>query len=505
MQPAGYHPYQFPYYPSPVPQDHELKKQYLALLPPQQIIEICLTFDIHVPPYVRSTIWPLDINAAIAALQKPMHNNENSRAEAPPAMGSLTVAGSASPSDEPAKPDEPQPPDKSASTSLQPQLGGQVNTQTPIPQPPYPYQQYGFHQPQSGYPHASYYGHPPPGYAPYPSPYPYQQFSLHPPPPTQPTPIQLPPPSQPQDAFRDQPAADDLPSYEEMIVEALTDCGDPEGCAPKELFMWMASRYPLQSNFRPSASQALQKAFKRGRFEKSRGGKYRLSATWEGGNTSRRTTRRPQTHQNQPVTGTSLTPQSSPFTHAPLVHQPKPSSENSTQSQSQTHQLPFFGFPYPPLPGYSPQSHPHTAEAQPSYADADTPVNPYEAAQHILQAINFGGLLKIQDEEGKPSVNPVPETPSAALPNPTAVPQTTTQVPHVDRRAELQALLALLAVQLAEVVQEDEDDGAQKDKQLPAAVVTDPPPPTVHTLATGKSAARQEEEEDSDEDMEEVI
>lgn len=267
-----------------VPQDHELKKQYLALLPPQQIIEICLTFDIHVPPYVRSTIWPLDINAAIAALQKLMHNNENSRAEAPPAMGSLTVAGSASPSDEPAKPDEPQPPDKSASTSLQPQLGGQVNTQTPIPQPPYPYQQYGFHQPQSGYPHASYYGHPPPGYAPYPSPYPYQQFSLHPPPPTQPTPIQLPPPSQPQDAFRDQPAADDLPSYEEMIVEALTDCGDPEGCAPKELFMWMASRYPLQSNFRPSASQALQKAFKRGRFEKSRGGKYRLSATWEGGN-----------------------------------------------------------------------------------------------------------------------------------------------------------------------------------------------------------------------------
>jgi len=71
-----------------------------------------------------------------------------------------------------------------------------------------------------------------------------------------------------------------------MLVEALTEAGDPEGCAPKDLFMWMASHYPLQSNFRPSASQALQKAFKRGRLEKSDGGKYRINATWEGGNVS---------------------------------------------------------------------------------------------------------------------------------------------------------------------------------------------------------------------------
>ena len=39
------------------------------------------------------------------------------------------------------------------------------------------------------------------------------------------------------------------------------------------------------NNFRPSASQALQKAYKRGRLEKI-GGKYRLNPNWEGGNVS---------------------------------------------------------------------------------------------------------------------------------------------------------------------------------------------------------------------------
>ena len=52
---------------------------------------------------------------------------------------------------------------------------------------------------------------------------------------------------------------------------------------PKELFQWMAATYPLQANFRPSASQALQKAYKRGRFEKNAEGKYRLNAAWQGG------------------------------------------------------------------------------------------------------------------------------------------------------------------------------------------------------------------------------
>lgn len=78
-------------------------------------------------------------------------------------------------------------------------------------------------------------------------------------------------------------STEDLPSYEEMIVNALMEHPDPEGAPPKDLFAWMAARYPLQTNFRPSASQALQKAFKRGRLEKGPGGKYRLNASWEGG------------------------------------------------------------------------------------------------------------------------------------------------------------------------------------------------------------------------------
>lgn len=81
-------------------------------------------------------------------------------------------------------------------------------------------------------------------------------------------------------------STEDLPSYEEMIVNALVEHPDPEGAPPKDLFAWMAARYPLQTNFRPSASQALQKAFKRGRLEKGPGGKYRLNASWEGGSVS---------------------------------------------------------------------------------------------------------------------------------------------------------------------------------------------------------------------------
>lgn len=68
-----------------------------------------------------------------------------------------------------------------------------------------------------------------------------------------------------------------------MLTEALTECTEPDGLmAPKDLFNWMAARYPLQSNFRPSASQALQRAYKRGRFEKTNTGKYRLNHNFDG-------------------------------------------------------------------------------------------------------------------------------------------------------------------------------------------------------------------------------
>ena len=79
----------------------------------------------------------------------------------------------------------------------------------------------------------------------------------------------------------------DLPSYEDMLVQALEEFADPAGMPPKVLFQWMAAHYPLQQNFRPSASQALQKAYKRGRLEKSKDGRYRLNSAWGGGAVSR--------------------------------------------------------------------------------------------------------------------------------------------------------------------------------------------------------------------------
>jgi hypothetical protein len=78
----------------------------------------------------------------------------------------------------------------------------------------------------------------------------------------------------------------DLPSYEEMIVSALEATDDPEGAPPKSLFAWMQARYPLHVNFRPSASQALQKALKRGRLEKNKEGKYKINRSWSGGSVS---------------------------------------------------------------------------------------------------------------------------------------------------------------------------------------------------------------------------
>jgi linker histone H1 and H5 family len=146
----------------------------------------------------------------------------------------------------------------------------------PITQPPYPHQPYGFPHQQASYPHAPYYSTTPTSYD-------YPHSSYPPYPPTnypQSSKTSFAPPSQSVEA---QLSAEDLPSYEDIIVEALMGCPDPEGSVPKNIFTWMSSHYPLQSNFRPSASQALQKAYKRGRFEKSSNGKYRLNPLWEGG------------------------------------------------------------------------------------------------------------------------------------------------------------------------------------------------------------------------------
>ena len=193
-------------------------------------------------------------------------------------------------------------------STVPPRSHSAVNSPAPqpasIPQPhaPYPYAPYGFvpkaPPQQPAYPHTPYYATPPPVPPGYPSHYPYGGY---PPPPGYPStstgyppyPHSAPPHQgpmgeqpPPNHAFPPMPPAEDLPSYEEMIVEALVDTNDPDGAPPKDLVAWMAARYPLQTNFRPSASQALQKAFKRGRLEKRPGGKYRLNPSWEGGTVS---------------------------------------------------------------------------------------------------------------------------------------------------------------------------------------------------------------------------
>ena len=80
----------------------------------------------------------------------------------------------------------------------------------------------------------------------------------------------------------------DLPSYEDMIAQAITALDEPKGSPPKSIWEWMnkyvlelyiyiyiyyfcsnsISNYPLNPKFKASASQALQKAYKKGRFLK---------------------------------------------------------------------------------------------------------------------------------------------------------------------------------------------------------------------------------------------
>ncbi|KDR81853.1 hypothetical protein GALMADRAFT_221724 [Galerina marginata CBS 339.88] len=649
--PYSAHPHYHPYYQihPPGPQDHDLKRRYLALLPPQQIIEICLAFDVHVSPYIRSTVWPLDFNVAIAGLQK---TPQAPAKEEPPKDGEAVMNSLQSPPrivstptvQDTARTTEPQPPDKerpptpgpstapyttannesttslpqtSASSSSatteppRPELTTQSDsanqpepsptpqpapdiqsasatesapvtqtspsTQTaptaqpltaqpnPTVQPPYPHQPYGYAHPQ--YPISSYYPQHPGSYA-----YPYgaypapMQSPYHPQPPIpypQPTSYNhTHHPSHQQQQQQDGVSPDDLPSYEEMIVEALTGCTDPEGLAPKDLFTLMSSRYPLQSNFRPSASQALQKAYKRGRFEKSNNGKYRLNPTWEGGNTTRRTTRRPQTQPSQSTPTTNSTP-APPFTKAPLVHHNHP----STSSQPVTHPSQPYGYPgYAHYPGYPTAPQPSTTPgtepaASTSTADKFTPPSTkvevdsdaYVAAQNILNAINFGSMYQLAPEErqggdeqfkeeqqadgDQPSGNGVEQllshvqamlannaansAPDAGTTNltPLPAPQAAPDGSVEDPRAELQAQLALLAAQLAEL--------AQAEDAVPLLQVAPMPTPAapvsssqVHFALTPVVAAPinapapsvssvpdalPEEEESDDDDMEEVI
>jgi hypothetical protein len=67
-----------------------------------------------------------------------------------------------------------------------------------------------------------------------------------------------------------------LPPYEELIIQAVQALNEYEGSQPKHIFEWISTHYSVSQNFRPSCSQALQKAYRRGRLEKC-GKNYRLA------------------------------------------------------------------------------------------------------------------------------------------------------------------------------------------------------------------------------------
>jgi hypothetical protein len=242
-------------------------------------VELCLAFEAYSPAHLKNSLWPTNLAAAVAELQSPAQTSR----ETPPTANESPRLQQARTADDSSQPTA-QPFPSSSST--------QSAAIAPL-QGPYPHLSYGHPktQPLPAYPHTPYYT-------------PFSHPHSFPPNPSAPYAHTAYPPSQGQTSFPPftgvplarhphtvgAPSADhggipadDLPSYEDMLVEALTDLNEPDGSAPKSLFTWMASRYPLHSNFRPSASQALQKAFKRGRLEKGSNGKYRLNASWDGG------------------------------------------------------------------------------------------------------------------------------------------------------------------------------------------------------------------------------
>ncbi|KIM89121.1 hypothetical protein PILCRDRAFT_813030 [Piloderma croceum F 1598] len=512
---------------------HILKRHYLGLLPPQQIIEICLTFEVHVPFHVRASVWPSDLKAAIAALQRqsqpppatPKLNQSNDTTSviprtADPPPTSLSDASQPVP---PAKP--PDTTSRPAQTSSSPAPSSTptqtVTTTAPTnppvkitQQPPYPHQPYGFPQQHASYPHAPYYNTPPAGYN-----YPHTPYPPYPPPTNYPPNASTPSTSVNQ-TVEAQLSAEDLPSYEDIIVEALMGCPDPEGSVPKNIFTWMSSHYPLQSNFRPSASQALQKAYKRGRLEKSSNGKYRLNPLWEGGSTTRRHTRRLQLkEQNQmptPSTSTDKAPKASPFTRTPLeIKRATPST-----SVAAGH-APYQGEPYPysyPPPAQYP-AHPSglpqddIGNGATTTEDTGEGSDAWEAAQNILKAINFGSLIQIDQEDvqgaGKMSSgNTVVQDETAALPpiiSSKGVDASATGNAAADtvefgpqERAALQAQLALLAAQMAELADGDEDALTPGLSPVMAGL------PTTQVAETKAQADEEDGEGDDDDDMEMV-
>lgn len=195
--------------------------------------------------------------------------------------------------------------------------------------------------------------------------------------------------------------------------------------------------------------------------------------------TSRRTTRRPQTLAQATLPGPQ--PPSSPFTHAPLV----PHGAASVQTRLPHPGQPpgYAGYPFEyPYQGSTRDSSGTAPQRQATDAvDHDTGEgsDAWEAAQNILKAINFGQLFQISNEEnkaGEPSTSARSinqqasadrsDKPSLALGTvlldelPGSRPEGVEKSIELnaEQRAALQAQLALLAAQLAELADVSEDE-----------------------------------------------
>lgn len=251
----------------PAPPESALKETYLQLLPHPVLVSLVLALDRN----HDAVIWPSDLPSAIDSLREYAKRLYAPSKTPIAPIAPAALPPSVGPHNGPNRPGHP------TAIPVVPPTARHLPTQI-VPRIPPP-------QPTPVPTYASGYGTS--GYG--------AQSSARVPPPRNQT-------GRPPNG----PGSGGMPSYEEMIVTALEELHEPDGLAPKTVFDYMNSsvltvalkssvrcvqltchyrHWTLMNNFRPSASQALQKAYKRGRLEKV-GGKYRLNPNWEGGNVS---------------------------------------------------------------------------------------------------------------------------------------------------------------------------------------------------------------------------
>lgn len=227
--------------------------------------------------------------------------------------------------------------------------------------------------------------------------------------------------------------------------------------------------------------------------------------------TSKRTTRKPQTlAQTTYAMQHPPQPPSSPFTSAPLHHR----SNHVPYPQPGGPPGQYPGYPYgyappgypqyasPSLPPFYQQTgdHPTLASKAPAASASAAPAalstanapraaggkdgsdkteshdaNAWEAAQHILEAINFSALHRIEDAEqpDAPFLEATLTLASNAGPptGPNSAPRTTLTE---DERAALQAQLALLAAQLTEIANASDEEEEEEDASQALQVLGQP-------------------------------